>query len=195
DAWRILSNNAAPEAATYRRLNAHNVPHLPGFYHGGDVPMDTPALLLSPTTSPTTIPTQSTTPYDAAATVYTHHRLLLKNIGRPLKTFQSTHQLCTVLLHALEGHSAAYQDGKVLHRDISGGNVLIDKNGRGMLIDWDMCVWCENGEEMTKIGQPGTWPFISAELLMADNLRPHLLRDDLESFVHVLFYYTFRYRP
>ena len=29
---------------------------------------------------------------------------------------------------------------------------------------------------------------------MTDKLRPHLLRDDLESFVHVLFYYTLRYR-
>lgn len=30
---------------------------------------------------------------------------------------------------------------------------------------------------------------------MADNLRPHQLRDDLESFVHVLFYHVLRYRP
>lgn len=82
-----------------------------------------------------------------------------------------------------------------------------------MLIDWDMCVWCENVEEMERIGQPivslcgslftrialqfvqGTWPFISAQLLMARDPRPHLLRDDLESFVHVLFYHVLRYRP
>ena len=48
---------------------------------------------------------------------------------------------------------AAYEDAKVLHRDVSGGNVLIDKDGEGMLIDWDMCVWLDNKEETEKIGQ------------------------------------------
>jgi hypothetical protein len=41
----------------------------------------------------------------------------------------------------------------------------------------------------------GTWRYISAELQVGMKDRGHLLRDDLESFVHVLFYYVFRYRP
>ncbi|VDB96754.1 unnamed protein product [Peniophora sp. CBMAI 1063] len=196
DAWRIVSTGSVPEAATYRRLEAHNVPHLPGFYHGGDVPTCAPASPSSYSTSPVTVQKQKTTVHDANATVYTHHRLLFKTIGRPLKTFHSTHQLCTALSHALESHAAAYQHAKVLHRDVSGGNVLIDKDGRGILIDWDMCVWCEDTSEMERIGQPiGTWPFISADLLMARDPRAHLLRDDLESFLHVLFYHVLRYRP
>ena len=50
-------------------------------------------------------------------------------------------------------HGAAHRDAKVLHRDISGGNILIDKDGRGVLIDWDMCVWLENRDEVEKVGQ------------------------------------------
>ena len=58
---------------------------------------------------------------------------------------------CTDLVNL--AHSAAYEVAKILHRDISGGNILIDKDGNGMLIDWDMCVWLENKEEVEKIGQ------------------------------------------
>lgn len=110
-------------------------------------------------------------------------------------------------------HGAAYEQAKVLHRDISAGNILIDKDGKGVLIDWDLCVWLENKEEVERVGQKivrallvslkhithictqGTWRFISAELLQGRRPRPHLLRDDLESFVHVLYYLVLRYRP
>ena len=44
---------------------------------------------------------------------------------------------CTDLVNL--AHSAAYEVAKILHRDVSGGNILIDKDGNGMLIDWDMC--------------------------------------------------------
>ncbi|VDC01400.1 unnamed protein product [Peniophora sp. CBMAI 1063] len=208
DTWRINSRCAAPEAKTYRRLNQHKVSNLPGFYHGGDVPLDTPSLH-HPTHSTTAQSTfvsdfvdghpqhnrqHSATGNDSRRHI--HHRLLFSRIGRPLNTFKSTLQLCTALRHAMQGHSEAYENAQILHRDISGGNVLIDKSGRGILIDWDMCVWRENVEEMERIGQPiGTWRYIAAELQIGLPPRPHLLRDDLESFVHVLFYHVFRYRP
>ena len=41
----------------------------------------------------------------------------------------------------------------MFHSDIKPDNILIDKDGCGMLIDWDMCVWLENKEEAEKIGQ------------------------------------------
>ena len=41
-------------------------------------------------------------------------------------------------------HKEAYEKAKILHRDISCGNILIDKNGRGLLIDWDMCKRLDN---------------------------------------------------
>ncbi|KZV64470.1 hypothetical protein PENSPDRAFT_588350 [Peniophora sp. CONT] len=195
DAWRIASPNAAPEAATYRRLGKHKVPYLPDFYCGGDVPQDSDASIHP---SPVTSAARSvqSTRINARFHAHVHHRLLFKKIGRPLKSFKSTLQLCTSLMHGLKSHGAAYEDAKILHRDISGNNIMIDKDGRGMLIDWDMCVWLENKEEAERTRQKiGTWAYISAGLLMGREERPHLLRDDLESFVHVLYYHVFRYRP
>jgi len=35
-------------------------------------------------------------------------------------------------------HKEAYEAG-ILHRDVSVGNIMITPEGRGLLIDWDMC--------------------------------------------------------
>jgi len=37
-------------------------------------------------------------------------------------------------------HDAAYYNAKILHCNISTGNIMILKEGGGFLIDWDMCV-------------------------------------------------------
>ena len=118
DAWRIASPNAVPEAATYRRLNKHKVPYLPGFYHGGDVPVDTPALLASSSPASEIIQAQRSCSQEYVrdrdellrrpGTInigldpHVHHRLLFKKIGRSLKTFGSTLQLCTAIYHGLQ---------------------------------------------------------------------------------------------
>jgi serine/threonine protein kinase len=38
----------------------------------------------------------------------------------------------------MSGHQQAIEIAKMLHRDISAGNILITKEGRGMLGDWEM---------------------------------------------------------
>ena len=35
-------------------------------------------------------------------------------------------------------HTAAYNKTRILHRDISAGNILINDKGGGILIDWDL---------------------------------------------------------
>ena len=35
-------------------------------------------------------------------------------------------------------HKEAYENARILHRDISAGNILITDGGRGLLIDWDI---------------------------------------------------------
>ena len=37
-------------------------------------------------------------------------------------------------------HAVAYEKAHVLHRDISPGNILINRKGEGMLIDWDLAL-------------------------------------------------------
>ena len=35
-------------------------------------------------------------------------------------------------------HKEAFENAKILHRDISVGNILITNDGHGLLIDWDL---------------------------------------------------------
>ncbi|VDB95856.1 unnamed protein product [Peniophora sp. CBMAI 1063] len=121
-----------------------------------------------------------------------HHRIVLKRIGRPLRDFESTKQLCTALCDAIEAHAAAYDAG-VLHRDVSGGNILIDTNGHGMLIDWELSRFTDDASPAHREYRTGTWAFMAAELCQNQRATDHLLRHDFESFVHVLFYHVFRY--
>ena len=41
-------------------------------------------------------------------------------------------------LTMLIAHTDAYNRTRILHRDISTGNVLITEEGAGILIDWDL---------------------------------------------------------
>ena len=52
------------------------------------------------------------------------------------------------------GHREAWTKAKILHQDLSDGNVLIlinqesaDDDNRGMLIDWDLCKYKEDMRE------------------------------------------------
>ena len=46
-------------------------------------------------------------------------------------------------------HDAAYYDAKILHHDISTGNIMISEGegGGGFLIDWNICVHIEERAE------------------------------------------------
>ena len=37
-----------------------------------------------------------------------------------------------------KAHSHAFEVAKLLHRDISMGNIILTDEGRGLLIDWEM---------------------------------------------------------
>jgi serine/threonine protein kinase len=86
---------------------------------------------------------------------YVHYRLVLKTLGTSLNQYKSTRQLCEVIRDAIVGkrnpplcsclkliasiaHTAAYDKARILHRDVSVGNVLITDEGGGILIDWDL---------------------------------------------------------
>lgn len=114
------------------------------------------------------------------------------------------------MLTPLLAHQDAFERCNILHRDISTGNILIYKKPNtggeveGLLIDWDLS---QNVQRMGKawrkgrmvrfttvdliswlIVAQGTWEFMSARMLLKEKGFVHELRDDLESFVHVLHY-------
>lgn len=46
--------------------------------------------------------------------------------------------LTPLAIHSLIAHQFAFEVGKILHRDVSFGNIMILANGEGILIDWEM---------------------------------------------------------
>jgi RIO-like serine/threonine protein kinase len=77
-------------------------------------------------------------------------------VGHSLLSFKSSYNYITAIADAMEGmyvfliqdiiiftiylaHQCALLWAKILHCDVSIGNIIIDKNGHGLLIDWDLC--------------------------------------------------------
>ncbi|KAL5483378.1 hypothetical protein ACEPAI_8609 [Sanghuangporus weigelae] len=114
---------------------------------------------------------------------YSHYRIVLKEVGRDLTSFPSTTVLLQAVADALLCHCDAQFQAKILHRDISPGNVLIMEDGTGRLIDWDLCRHAEQGQS-NRPGRTGTWQFISGMLLRHPKIKVHDYVDDLESFLH-----------
>ncbi|TBU38955.1 hypothetical protein BD309DRAFT_873299, partial [Dichomitus squalens] len=93
---------------------------------------------------------------------------------------------------------------KILHRDISGGNILIlpclheEPGGSyiewsGLLTDWEMSKPLPDGVagEARQPERTGTWQFLSVAIL--SRLKEVEICDELESFFYVILYYAVRY--
>ncbi|KZV69778.1 hypothetical protein PENSPDRAFT_608208 [Peniophora sp. CONT] len=190
DSWRLAVDEFEKEGVTYERLKEAGVPNLPKVVCAGDVRWKDGS-----------VQTTRAHEYTGADWAFKtqnvnrliHYRIVFSTIGRPLLRFRSFKHLCELLLEAIQAHSVAYEKAKILHRDVSTGNILIDEDGHALLIDWDLCM------DITKGGarrpwRTGTWQFISAALLSKPTFKAHQLRDDLESFYWVFLYVVLRYR-
>ncbi|KAG6816064.1 hypothetical protein H0H87_008896 [Tephrocybe sp. NHM501043] len=75
-------------------------------------------------------------------------RLVVHIINRNLNTFTSSRHLMEAMHHAYIAHSeACTRCGNWLHRDISPRNILLDREGKGVLIDYDHRKVHENTEK------------------------------------------------
>jgi len=43
-----------------------------------------------------------------------------------------------MLIYERKAHSHAFNFAKLLHRDISAGNIILTDEGKGLLIDWEL---------------------------------------------------------
>jgi serine/threonine protein kinase len=57
--------------------------------------------------------------------------------------------VCSALLSFPLAHTEAFEKAKILHRDISVGNVIISDRG-GLLIDWDLAKDVEDLEKISR---------------------------------------------
>lgn len=107
-------------------------------------------------------------------------------VGRSLHTFQSRTELLQVFRDAIKCHRSLFYDAKILHQDISPGNMIIldgqeEEKPKGILIDLDSAIELTEGLE-TEPGITGTRPFMAIGVLKGEN---HTYRHDLESFFYV----------
>ncbi|KAH8100081.1 hypothetical protein BXZ70DRAFT_203982 [Cristinia sonorae] len=129
-----------------------------------------------------------------------HTRIVLNEVGIPLRDYEHSFELCCVVYDAFCAHDDAWSIAKVLHRDISDGNIVIyvnhehpHKRPRGLLIDWDVCKFeHELSRDPSQKNPVGTWRFMSAALLRFP-LKPNEVADDIESFYHLLMLYALRF--
>ncbi|KAJ3491197.1 hypothetical protein NLI96_g877 [Meripilus lineatus] len=179
DYWQPETEKYHKELDTYAKLIAAGVRHIATPLGGGSV-CDDP-------TSPHRTLTQSylSKAHGCSYSARDHYRIVLKEVGRPLEDYRDAKGMVLAVYCAFKAHEGAWK-AKVLHRDISSGNILILDNGEGILNDWDMCKHVEEEKDATSPAfRSGTWPFMSALLLQFPR-KPHQLSDDLESFVHVI---------
>ncbi|KAA1467113.1 hypothetical protein DENSPDRAFT_832091 [Dentipellis sp. KUC8613] len=189
DSWRIDTPEMPKEFQVYEKLHAAHVSNIPECRCGGDIGEQ----------KTRTHTFQDSTWRCGKHRVMPHHhyRLALQVIvGRPLYKYKSTKELCTVILDALIALGEAYSLAHILHRDVSGGNVLITEDGKGVLIDWDLSKEVETANTARLDWRTGTWRFMSIAILRQ---RPkkmiHEHCDDLESIFWLLVFHALRYQP
>ncbi|KAI0656370.1 hypothetical protein C8Q70DRAFT_331669, partial [Cubamyces menziesii] len=75
----------------------------------------------------------------------THVRFVVDVVGRSVRNFRTTKELVAAFRDAIQGHRLAMRYGGILHRDISGGNILIvdrpipgRRESKGVLHDFDI---------------------------------------------------------
>ncbi|KAL4261100.1 Fungal-type protein kinase domain-containing protein [Pleurotus pulmonarius] len=197
DYWREHSEHTKTEAEVYNLLATNEKTkaclYFAKMHAGGDAEVDgRPA---------TTIGYDDTDmPWTTGKRPIRHltaHFIFLTTIGRNLKMFRSARELVSCMADAMEAHQLAYDELHILHRDISAGNILIstDKPDRGILIDWDHCIFMDNLTEdrTTRVQRTGTWQFMSAHMTANPEGATHGLVDDRESALHVLMYMSLRH--
>ncbi|OSD02248.1 hypothetical protein PYCCODRAFT_1411147 [Trametes coccinea BRFM310] len=150
---------------------------------------------------------------EAIRALYAHYRIVFKDVCLPFTAVRSSKQLVKCLYQCIMTHSLAYTKLRLLHRDISAGNVIIlpalsktvNAEGKktvtwtGMLTDWELAKFVPEPDASGKLRetprQPertGTWQFMSVAYIRNHPRQPVSVADELESFFHVLLFYAVR---
>ncbi|KAH9896024.1 hypothetical protein C8Q73DRAFT_643740 [Cubamyces lactineus] len=139
---------------------------------------------------------------------HAHYRIVVEEVAKPLCEFLSGQHLVSVIMDCVEAHRDAVTKANVVHRDVSGGNILIlpkvvhdEADGsvsvtwKGLLTDWELSKPIHEAEPLLRPRQPprtGTWQFLSVGML-TENPKTVEIPDELESYLHVLLYFSVRY--
>ncbi|TFY77517.1 hypothetical protein EWM64_g6495 [Hericium alpestre] len=122
-----------------------------------------------------------------------HRRIVLKDCGTPIQNFASRRELVGGLIDVILAHRALHDEKKIIHRDISLRNIMLQDNGSppgkrpGLLIDLDYSVKIDRlFTADTTNHRTGTLPYMAIDILTAKQSVEHKAYHDLESFFYVL---------
>ncbi|KAJ4469222.1 hypothetical protein J3R30DRAFT_3214926, partial [Lentinula aciculospora] len=109
---------------------------------------------------------------------------------QPLSSLETSKDCAQVFYDVVQCHHWAWKYPKILHRDISQGNIMVrEKDGEkyGVLNDWDLSSWVnEQRDGPTSKFRTGTKPYMAHEQHSHDWQGPHRFRHDLESLFYVI---------
>ncbi|KAK0189819.1 hypothetical protein F5146DRAFT_932325 [Armillaria mellea] len=118
----------------------------------------------------------------------------------PLEQLRTVEDYAQVFFDILQIHKWLYDHPKILHRDISPGNIMwrrtIDGHIRGVLNDFDLSS-LRSATGASSNQRTGTLPYMAYELLFNDENgqpRKHLYRHDVESIFYVILLLFCRYK-
>ncbi|CAA7269066.1 unnamed protein product [Cyclocybe aegerita] len=212
DTWRAAVDGMEKESDILKELNAAGVRHVPKFQYGDDIPGD-----YHSTVTQNDIDASWRAGPLADLCKRTHHRFTEDFVGNHLDYFGTPKELMTAINHAIIAHQDAYLNCSILHRDVSGNNVLMSDDGEGILNDWDLAKripteisnpqrWAKMSEEERKAdkakikggrrhpSRTGTWYFMANGALRFPGKLPDIF-DDMESFFWVTVFFTIQYLP
>ncbi|KAI0333047.1 hypothetical protein GY45DRAFT_376152 [Cubamyces sp. BRFM 1775] len=201
DAWRVAHIGIEQEGKILERLNSNDdggpVPFVPTMRCHGDVQNQvTRSQEIWHLKNPGKLE-------ECPLKTHRHYRLVVNEVGIPMSKFTNMQELVALFSMVIETHGEAYNRKKLIHRDISAGNVLIypkvtvGENGEleedrvPLLADWELAKRVDEPDE--KARQPDR-TFMSANALRHPHKRI-LVQDDMESLFHLLLYYAVRFLP
>ncbi|KAJ3759767.1 hypothetical protein EV360DRAFT_41266 [Lentinula raphanica] len=115
----------------------------------------------------------------------------------PLSSLKTARECAQVFYDVVQCHHWVWTYPKILHRDISQGNIMVRvKDGvtYGVLNDWDLASWVGKPEKgSTSHFRTGTKPYMAHEQHRPKWKGPHRYRHDLESVFYVMTLFTFLY--
>ncbi|KAG7095970.1 hypothetical protein E1B28_006653 [Marasmius oreades] len=125
------------------------------------------------------------------------HRIVLKEVGASIKAFTNIKTLLTCVADAMEAHTWLVHELRLLHRDISPGNILMEREAdehnvrRGYLIDFDHALDLARADPLHPPGRAGTFLFLAAALHLDPDDDSQVVqseKDDRESLFHSIVY-------
>ncbi|KAF9476315.1 hypothetical protein BDN70DRAFT_863521 [Pholiota conissans] len=187
DFWRADVDGIDKEGDIYQLLKSKGVSNIAPFGMGNDVRNHaTVADVWASKDLPWLTPTNRLVPLR-------HYRMTLRVVYRRLNDFKSSHEFISAIADAMEAHDEAFFKAKILHRDISVGNIMIGPNGKGVLLDWDLCLnRAKNPQPPRRPSRTGTWQFMSIALLEKRSAY-HDIEDDRESAFWLILWIALRF--